>query len=153
MIQVWVQIARAFPGGSDGKASVYNAGDLGSIPGLGRSPGEGNGNPLQDNCLENPMDRGAWKATAHGIAKSRTRLSDFTSLHRLLEAHGCQRVQENVQPLEAVETESDSQEHRSVLQTVGHRCLRRMQRWCDEHGSLNGQWAFLSFLLGTWNPI
>ena len=49
-----------FPGGSDGKASVYNAGDLGSISGLGRSLGEGNGNPLQNYCLENPMDRGAW---------------------------------------------------------------------------------------------
>ena len=49
-----------FPGGSDGKASFYNAGDLGSIPGWGRSPGEGNGNPLQYCCLENPMDRGAW---------------------------------------------------------------------------------------------
>ena len=49
-----------FPGGSDGKASVYNAGDPGSIPGLGRSPGEGNGNLLQYYCLENPMDRGAW---------------------------------------------------------------------------------------------
>ena len=49
-----------YPGGSDGKASVYNVGDPGSIPGLGRSPGEGNGNPLQDYCLENPMDRGAW---------------------------------------------------------------------------------------------
>ena len=49
-----------FPGGSDGKASVYNAGDLGSIPGLGRSAGERNGNPLQYYCLENPMDRGAW---------------------------------------------------------------------------------------------
>ena len=48
-----------FLGGSDGKASVYNAGDPGLIPGLGRSPGEGNGNPLQDYCLENPMDRGA----------------------------------------------------------------------------------------------
>ena len=48
------------PGGSDSKASVCNAGDPGSIPGLGRSPGEGNGNPLQDYCLENPMDRGAW---------------------------------------------------------------------------------------------
>ena len=48
------------PGGSDGKMSVYNAGDLGSIPGSGRSPGEGNGNPLQYSCLENPMDRGAW---------------------------------------------------------------------------------------------
>ena len=70
-----------FPGDSDGKASVYNAEDPGSIPGLGRSPGEGNGNPLQDYCLENPMDRGAWQATAHGVAKSWTRLSDFTSLH------------------------------------------------------------------------
>ena len=48
------------PGGSDGKASVYNAGDLGLSPGLGRSPGEGNGNPLQCSCLENPTDRGAW---------------------------------------------------------------------------------------------
>ena len=60
--------------------SVYNAGDLGSIPGSGRSPGKGNGNLLQYYCLENPMDRGAWKATVHGIAKSQTRLSDFTSL-------------------------------------------------------------------------
>ena len=49
-----------FPGGSDGKASACNAGDLGSIPGLGRSLGEGNGNPLQHSCLENPMDGGAW---------------------------------------------------------------------------------------------
>ena len=49
-----------FPGGSDGKASVYNAGHMGSIPGLGRFPGEGNGNPLQYSCLENPMDGGAW---------------------------------------------------------------------------------------------
>ena len=49
-----------FPGGSDGKASACNAGDLGSIPELGRSPGEGNGNPLQYSCLENSMDRGAW---------------------------------------------------------------------------------------------
>ena len=49
-----------FPSSSDGKASAYNAGDLGSIPGLGSSPGEGNGNPLQYSCLENPMDRGAW---------------------------------------------------------------------------------------------
>ena len=50
----------SFPGGSEGKASAYNAGDLGSIPGLGRSPGEGNGNPLQYSCLENPMDGEAW---------------------------------------------------------------------------------------------
>ena len=65
-------VVNDFPGGSDGKASVYNVGDPGSIPGLGRSPGEGNGNPLQDYCLENPMDRGAWKATVHGVAKSWT---------------------------------------------------------------------------------
>ena len=58
--------------------SAWNAGDLGSIPGLGRSPGEGNGNPLQYCCLENPMEGGAWWATVHGVAKSRTRLSDFT---------------------------------------------------------------------------
>ena len=58
-----------FPGGSDGKASVYNAGDLGLIPGSGRCPGEGNGNPLQYSCLENPMDRGAWQATVHGVIK------------------------------------------------------------------------------------
>ena len=49
-----------FPGGSEGKVSPFNAGDLGSIPGSGRSPGEGNGNLLQYSCLENPMDRGAW---------------------------------------------------------------------------------------------
>ena len=71
-------LLRDFPGGSDGKASVYNAGDPGLIPGLERSPGEGNGNLLQDYCLENPMDRGAWQATVHGAAKSQTRLSDFT---------------------------------------------------------------------------
>ena len=67
-----------FPHSSVGKETACNAGDLGSIPGLGRSPGEGNGNPLQYSCLENPMDRGAWWATVHGVAKSQTRLSDFT---------------------------------------------------------------------------
>ena len=55
----------SFPGGSEVKASTCNVGDLGSIPGSGRSPGEGNGNPLQYSCLENPMDRGAWWATVH----------------------------------------------------------------------------------------
>ena len=61
-----------FPGGSEVKASARNVGDLGSIPVSGRSPGEGNGNPLQYSCLENPMDRRAWWATVHGVAKSRT---------------------------------------------------------------------------------
>ena len=59
-----------FPGGSDGKASVYNTGDPSSIPGLGGSPGEGNGNPLQYSYLKNPMDRGAWLATVHEVTKS-----------------------------------------------------------------------------------
>ena len=65
-------------GGLDGKVSAYNMGDPGSIPGLGRSPGEGNGNPLQCSRLENPMGGGPWWAIIHGVAKSRTRLSDFT---------------------------------------------------------------------------
>ena len=65
-----------FPGGSDGKESACNAGDMGSIPELGKSPGERNGNLLQYSCLENPMDRGAWWATVHGVAKSRTQLRD-----------------------------------------------------------------------------
>ena len=58
-----------FPGGSDSKESACNTGDLGSIPGSGRSPGEGNGNPPQYSCLENPMDGGAWKAPVPGITK------------------------------------------------------------------------------------
>ena len=64
------------PSGSEGKETVCNAGDLGSIPVVGRFPGEGNGNPLQYSCLENPMYRGTWRATVHGIAKSQARLSD-----------------------------------------------------------------------------
>ena len=58
--------------------STCNVGDPGSIPASGRPPGEGNGNPPQYSCLENPMDRGAWEAAVHGVVKSRTRLSDFT---------------------------------------------------------------------------
>ena len=65
----------SIPDGSDGKESICNTGDPGSAPGLGRSPREGNGNPLQDSCLENSMDRGAWWAVVQGIAKSQTQLS------------------------------------------------------------------------------
>ena len=61
-----------FPGGPDSKESASKAGDSSSIPGSGRSPGEGNGKPLQYSCLENPMDRGAWQVTIHGVAKSWT---------------------------------------------------------------------------------
>ena len=67
---------RGFPGGSDGKESACNAGNWGSIPGLGRLLGEGNGNPLQFSCLQNPMDRGAWQLTAHGVAEGWTRLNN-----------------------------------------------------------------------------
>ena len=67
--------------------SACNAGDLGLIPGSGRSPGEGNGNPLQYSCLENPLDGGAWWATVHGVAKSRTRLNDFTK-DRMISGEG-----------------------------------------------------------------
>ena len=66
-----------FPGGSEGKASACNAGDPGSIPWSGRSPGEGNGNPLHYSCLENPMDGGAWWAMVHRATKGRTQLSDY----------------------------------------------------------------------------
>ena len=67
-----IRQVRIFPGGSDGKEYACNAGDPGSIPRWRRSPGEGNGNPLQYSCLENFMDRGAWQATVHGVAKSWT---------------------------------------------------------------------------------
>ena len=67
-----------FPDSSVSKESACNAGDLGSIPELGRSPGEGNGNPLQYSCLENPMDGGDWQATVHEVEKSQTQQSDFT---------------------------------------------------------------------------
>ena len=63
-------------GGSNGEESACNAGNLGSIPGKGKSPGEGNCHPLQYSCLENPMNKGAWRATAHGVVKSQTELSD-----------------------------------------------------------------------------
>ena len=69
------------PGGSEGKESACNVGDLGSIPGLGRSPGEGNGNPLQYCCLENPNGQKTWWATVHMITMSWTRLSNFSFLN------------------------------------------------------------------------
>ena len=69
--------------GFAGKESTHNAGDLGLTPGLGKSPGERNGYPLQYSGLENSMDRGAWWASVHGVAKSRTQLSDF-HFHQLI---------------------------------------------------------------------
>ena len=74
-IMIIVYVHLGFPGGSVVKNPPINAGDMSSIPVLGRSPGGGNVNPLQYSCLKNPMDRGAWWATVHRVAKSRTRLS------------------------------------------------------------------------------
>ena len=71
-----IEIKEGFPGGSDDKESDYNAGDPGLIPGWRRSPGEGNGNPLQYSCLENPMDRGVWWTTVSGVTKSQIQLRD-----------------------------------------------------------------------------
>ena len=86
-ILVILYMVKGFPGGSEVKVSASNAGGPDSIPGLGRFPGEGDGNPLQYSCLESPMDGGAWWATVHGVAKSRTRLNGFTftfSVHLLM---------------------------------------------------------------------
>ena len=70
---IWVHLKRkGFPGGSDGIESACSTGDQGSIPGSGRSPGGGHGSPLQYSCLENPMDRGTWWATVHGVSQSQT---------------------------------------------------------------------------------
>ena len=80
-------VYRAFLSGSDGKESACKVGDPGSIPGLGRAPGEGNGNPLYYSCLENSMNRGAWRATVHGVTKSWTRL-----IEQLLHTHVCIEV-------------------------------------------------------------
>ena len=80
LVDYYPYINSGFPGGSEVKASASNAGGPGSIPGSGRSSGEGNDNPFQYSCLENPMDGGAWWATVHGVAQSWTRLSDFTIL-------------------------------------------------------------------------
>ena len=75
-IYTYIGVRVGFPGGSYGKDSTYNAGDLGLMPGSGRSPGERNGYPFQYSCLGNPMNRGAWWATVLGVVKSQTRLSD-----------------------------------------------------------------------------
>ena len=75
---------QSFPGGSVDKESACNAGDLGLIPELRRSPGDRNSYPLQYSGLENFMDRGVWQATVHGVAKSQTQLSDFHSIQNSL---------------------------------------------------------------------
>ena len=83
LLDNWALYILGFPGGSDGKKSAFNTRDAGSIPGSGRSPGEGNGYPLQYSCLENSTDRGAWWTTVHGVAKSQPQLSDWHALYVL----------------------------------------------------------------------
>ena len=78
---LYIHLFKGFCSGSDGKESACNVGDLGLIPGLGRSPGEGNSYPFQYSGLENSMDRGAWQAIVHGVTKSQTRLSDIHFTH------------------------------------------------------------------------
>ena len=78
---MWTSSKWGFTGGSDGKASACNAGDPGLIPGSGKSPGEGNGYPLQYYCLGNSMDRGAWRAIFYKVLKSGTQLSNNTNEH------------------------------------------------------------------------
>ena len=82
-IKYTLKVLRSFPGGSDGKASACHAGDLGSITGLGRSPGGGNGNTLQYSCLGNPMDRGAWWATVHEVTKRADTTKQLTHEHQM----------------------------------------------------------------------
>ena len=77
-IEKVIKYSQGFSGGSHSKESACIVGDPGSTPGLGRSPGEGNGNLLQYSCLENPMDRGAWQSIVHAVTKSQTRLNNFS---------------------------------------------------------------------------
>ena len=88
LLGLCVQAGMGFPGGSEGKDPTYNVGYLGFSPGSGRSPGEGNGNPLQYFCLENPMDGGAWRAISHGVAKSQTQLSTHSSVGTVVKLSG-----------------------------------------------------------------
>ena len=88
------QTSEGFPGDSDGKESACNAGDLGSVPGLGRSPGGGHDNLLQYSCLENPMDRGAWWGRKESDASEQ--LSTAQHKHRNLEIHGVEKRIRNI---------------------------------------------------------
>ena len=84
----FIEFFFGFPSGSDSRESACNVGDPGSVPGLGRSSGEGNGNPLQNSCLEKSVDRGAWQATVHGVSKSWTRPCDYTfTFYTVFRAH------------------------------------------------------------------
>ena len=103
-LSLWISCAplRAswtFPTDASGKEPTCNAGDASSIPGSGRAPGGGNGYPLQYSCLENPMDRGAWRVTVHRVTKSWTRLSGLTLVHTQgFHSGWCRRCMQRFQP-------------------------------------------------------
>ena len=126
-----------FPGGSEVKASACNAGDLGSISGSGRSPGEGNGNPLQYSCLENPMDGGASWATVHGIAKSRTRLSDFTFFHYTLLASLVAQMVKSLSAMQETRVWSPGKEDPLEKEMASHSSILAWKiPWTEEPGRL-----------------
>ena len=122
-----LKLGSGFPRGSEIKASAWNAGDLGSIPGSGRSPGEGNDNPLQCSCLENPMEGGTWWATMHGVAKR----SDTTvQLHFNFHFH----FQRNLTPFHPEKTQTLGTEEKTWPQI---KPLSLRIRWVWNHGRQN----------------
>ena len=136
------------PWGSDGKASACNAGDLGSILMSGRSPGEGNGNPLQYSCLENPMDGRAWQATVHGVTKSLTRLSMETHILSLNQSVHVTALTNRIQRKEYYMRQKDTTSSGAFCLRGWHwgnqpRCHEEAQTslpgettWRDLHGEL-----------------
>ena len=124
-----------FPGGSEVKASACSVGDPGSIPGLARSPGEENDNPLQYPCLENPMDGGAWQATVHGVAKSRTGLSDFT-----FTLPGGSVVK-NLPAMQETQVQSLGQEDPLMKEMATHSSILAWEMpWTGQLGGLESMW-------------
>ena len=131
------RVHKVFPAGSDGKESAWNLGDLGSIPGLGRAPGEENGNPLQYSCLENPMDGGAWLATVHGVAKSQTRLRSLTFTF-----HFSFRVYKALSKLKMIQLENGQRTWRTISLkyfTIWHVQIsyKQMKRCSTSQGNAN----------------
>ena len=123
------------PGGSDGEESTCNARDLALIPGSGRSPGEGNGNPLQYSHLENPMDREAWRATVHGVANSRLSTHAHTHTHQLFEMQWLDFL-----PIPESHTEQEAlrSPHSLFLGLVPAQCL------------VAGSWGLAGFVAVGW---
>ena len=126
-----LKVRKGFPGSSDSKESACDGGDLGSIPGLGRFPREGNGSALQYSCLANPMERGAWRATVHGVSKSRTRLSN-KHFHKGKETEGQRfkyfsQSQPGSDPRSGLTLKPGSQPSVSChLDYLGHACFCRV---------------------------